>query len=62
MKKTKAFAGEPAPFVMELPAYHAPVGGNVLLAGGGFGIWTIVAFLALAMLIYLLVRKNKYEN
>ncbi|MBQ7760927.1 MAG: ferrous iron transport protein B [Clostridia bacterium] len=29
LKKTKAFAGEPAPFVMELPAYHAPVAGNV---------------------------------
>ena len=29
MKKTKAFAGDPAPFVMELPAYHAPVAGNV---------------------------------
>ncbi|MGN0244255.1 MAG: ferrous iron transport protein B [Lachnospiraceae bacterium] len=32
LKKTKAFAGEPAPFVMELPAYHAPVAGNVLRA------------------------------
>ncbi len=32
LKKTKAFAGEPAPFVMELPAYHAPVPSNVLRA------------------------------
>ncbi len=32
LKKTKAFAGDPAPFVMELPAYHAPVAGNVLRA------------------------------
>ena len=32
LKKTKAFAGEPAPFVMELPAYHAPVPSNVLHA------------------------------
>ncbi|MEE1013832.1 MAG: ferrous iron transport protein B [Clostridia bacterium] len=32
LKKTKAFAGDPAPFVMELPSYHAPVGGNVLRA------------------------------
>ncbi|MBM6869884.1 ferrous iron transport protein B [Pseudoflavonifractor phocaeensis] len=32
LKKTKAFAGEPAPFVMELPAYHAPTVGNVLRA------------------------------
>lgn len=30
LKKTKAFAGEPAPFVMELPAYHWPTVGNVL--------------------------------
>ncbi len=32
LKKFKAFAGEPAPFVMELPAYHAPAAGNVLRA------------------------------
>ncbi len=32
LKKFKAFAGEPAPFVMELPAYHAPSMGNVLRA------------------------------
>ncbi len=32
LKKTKAFAGEPSPFVMELPLYHAPVAGNVLRA------------------------------
>ncbi len=30
LKKFKAFAGEPAPFVMELPAYHKPSAGNVL--------------------------------
>ena len=30
LKKTKMFAGDPAPFVMELPAYHAPSLGNVL--------------------------------
>ena len=29
LKKTKRFAGEPAPFVMELPAYHWPTLGNV---------------------------------
>ncbi|MBQ1839332.1 MAG: ferrous iron transport protein B, partial [Ruminococcus sp.] len=29
LKKTKPFAGEPAPFVMELPAYHLPTVGNV---------------------------------
>ena len=32
LKKFKAFAGEPAPFVMELPAYHAPSASNVLRA------------------------------
>ena len=32
LKKTKAFAGKPAPFVMELPAYHAPIPSNVLRA------------------------------
>ncbi len=30
LKKTKLFAGDPAPFVMELPAYHWPTAGNVL--------------------------------
>ena len=30
LKKTKMFAGDPAPFVMELPAYHLPAWGNVL--------------------------------
>ena len=32
LKKFKQFAGEPAPFVMELPAYHLPVASNVLRA------------------------------
>lgn len=30
LKKTKLFSGDPAPFVMELPAYHMPTVGNVL--------------------------------
>ncbi|MCM1328236.1 MAG: ferrous iron transporter B, partial [Ruminococcus sp.] len=30
LKKTKMFAGDPAPFVMELPAYHMPTFGNVM--------------------------------
>ena len=30
LKKTKMFAGDPAPFVMELPSYHLPTVGNVL--------------------------------
>ncbi|MFA6846389.1 MAG: ferrous iron transport protein B [Sphaerochaetaceae bacterium] len=32
LKKTKLFAGDPAPFVMELPAYHVPSASNVLRA------------------------------
>ena len=32
LKKFKAFAGDPAPFVMELPSYHAPSAGNVFRA------------------------------
>ena len=32
LKKTKLFAGDPAPFVMELPAYHLPTFGNVMRA------------------------------
>ena len=32
LKKFKAFSGDPAPFVMELPAYHIPSAGNVLRA------------------------------
>jgi ferrous iron transport protein B len=32
LKKTKLFAGTPAPFVMELPAYHLPTFGNVMRA------------------------------
>lgn len=30
LKKTKMFAGDPAPFVMELPAYHLPTVGNIM--------------------------------
>lgn len=30
LKKTKYFAGQPAPFVMELPPYHLPCAGNIL--------------------------------
>lgn len=32
LKKTKPFAGDPAPFVMELPSYHAPVANNIFRA------------------------------
>ena len=41
LKKFKAFAGEPAPFVMELPAYHVPSANNVLRATWERG-WSFV--------------------
>lgn len=58
LKKTKAFAGDPAPFVMELPAYHMPVVGNVLRATWERG-WSFIkragtVILASSILIWLL--------
>ena len=41
LKKTKLFAGDPAPFVMELPAYHVPAWGNVLRATWARG-WSFI--------------------
>ncbi len=41
LKKTKPFTGEPAPFVMELPAYHVPAVGNVLRGTGERG-WSFI--------------------
>ena len=41
LKKTKMFAGDPAPFVMELPAYHIPSVGNVLRAAWERG-WSFI--------------------
>lgn len=41
LKKTKPFAGEPAPFVMELPAYHAPIPANVFRATWDRG-WSFI--------------------
>ena len=41
LKKFRVFAGEPAPFVMELPAYHAPSPGNVLRATWERG-WSVI--------------------
>ena len=41
LKKFRAFAGEPAPFVMELPAYHAPSAGGVLRAAWERG-WSFI--------------------
>ena len=41
LKKTKLFAGDPAPFVMELPAYHWPTVSNVLRSMGERG-WSFI--------------------
>ncbi|MEA5136994.1 MAG: ferrous iron transport protein B [Candidatus Fimivivens sp.] len=41
LKKTKAFAGETAPFVMELPSYHVPSATNVLRSTGERG-WSFI--------------------
>ena len=41
LKKTKVFAGKPAPFVMELPAYHAPLPSNIFRATWERG-WSFV--------------------
>lgn len=41
LKKTRMFAGDPAPFVMELPSYHFPTAGNVLRSVGERG-WSFV--------------------
>ena len=41
LKKTRIFSGEPAPFVMELPAYHMPSAGNVLRSAWERG-WSFI--------------------
>ena len=58
LKKTKPFAGDPAPFVMELPAYHAPVASNVLRATWERG-WSFIkragtVILAASVIIWVL--------
>ncbi len=58
LKKTKAFAGDPAPFVMELPSYHAPVPGNILRATWERG-WSFIkragtVILAASVIIWVL--------
>jgi len=58
LKKTKAFAGDPAPFVMELPAYHAPVAGNIFRATWERG-WSFIkragtVILAASVIIWVL--------
>lgn len=58
LKKTRAFAGDPAPFVMELPAYHSPVASNVLRATWERG-WSFIkragtVILAASVIIWVL--------
>ncbi len=58
LKKTKPFSGDPAPFVMELPAYHAPVPSNVLRATWERG-WSFIkragtVILAASVIIWIL--------
>lgn len=58
LKKTKPFAGDPAPFVMELPAYHAPVAGNIFRATWERG-WSFIkragtVILAASVLVWVL--------
>ncbi len=58
LKKTKIFIGDPAPFVMELPAYHIPVAGNVLRATWERG-WSFIkragtVILAASVIIWVL--------
>ena len=58
LKKTKAFSGDPSPFVMELPSYHAPVAGNVFRVTGERG-WSFIkragtVILAASIIIWVL--------
>ncbi len=58
LKKTKPFSGKPAPFVMELPAYHAPTPKNVLRTTGERG-WDFIkragtVILAASIIIWVL--------
>ena len=55
LKKTKLFAGDPAPFVMELPAYHIPAWGNVLRATWERG-WSFIKRAGTVILASTIVR------
>lgn len=65
LKKTKPFAGEPAPFVMELPAYHAPLGRNVLRATWERG-WSFIkragTVIVLASIVIWLLNSFTFEG
>jgi len=65
LKKTKAFAGEPAPFVMELPAYHAPIPSNILRATWERG-WSFIkragTVIVAASVIIWVLNSLSFEN
>ena len=65
LKKTRLFAGDPAPFVMELPAYHAPVPGNVLRATWERG-WSFIkragTVILLASVIIWIMNSLSFEG
>ena len=54
LKKTKMFAGDPAPFVMELPAYHWPTVGNVLRSMWERG-WSFIKKAGTIILLFTIV-------
>lgn len=65
LKKTKPFRGNPAPFVMELPAYHAPVASNILRTTWERG-WSFIkragtVILAASVIIWVL-NSLSFEN
>ncbi len=65
LKKTKAFSGDPSPFVMELPSYHAPVATNVLRVTWERG-WSFIkragtVILAASIIIWVL-NSLSFEN
>ncbi len=65
LKKTKPFAGDPAPFVMELPSYHLPVAKNVLRATWERG-WSFIkragTVIVIASIIIWLLQSLTFEG
>ena len=66
LKKTKMFAGDPAPFVMELPSYHLPAWGNVLRGTWERG-WSFIkragtVIVISSIVIWFLTSFGSYED
>ena len=65
LKKTKMFSGDPAPFVMELPAYHVPAWGNVFRATWERG-WSFIkragSVILLATVVLWFLQGFGFEN